>query len=486
MFKFKSVLTTLAALSFGSILHAATVAVTISSGVLQPGTTIGFHVSSGTVHALNVSTLTTKSSPTNVKWFGAKGDGSTNDTTAIRAAIAYASTTASDVVYFPPGSYNFTGATIPTHVSLIGDGAKTSVLRYTPTSGDALFIADRVNNITGLKIYAPNNSSGSAIRGGANDVTDFTLDQYEIEGFLRGIYIPDGLQIRLGAGRIIGQGSSVAGSIGIQLGSVPGTTVVNTCEFNQTYVSQFSTGILSICSIAIAEQITLESIKVGILNAGRLFVNSSWIQADNYIFSVSTPGSPITATQNYLLDINSTEIDDLTGYVNLATATDLAAFNRSTLVSPGPWQMRFQDSYARGLKMGTIDNLTLYSDLGTLVIKSSSTAPFAVDKDTGSALMNFRLAGVAYKYMGISAAKDLVFLSSTTSTVMLTLTDKGNIVVNQAVATNATDGFIYVTGTAGTPTGAPTAYTGRVPIVVDTTNHKLYFYSGGSWRDAGP
>lgn len=63
----------------------------------------------------------------------------------------------------------------------------------------------------------------------------------------------------------------------------------------------------------------------------------------------------------------------------------------------------------------------------------------------------------------------------------------GNVVVNTAaIATTATDGFLYVPTCAGTPTGAPTAYTGRAPIVVDTTNNKLYFYSSGAWRDAGP
>lgn len=55
-----------------------------------------------------------------------------------------------------------------------------------------------------------------------------------------------------------------------------------------------------------------------------------------------------------------------------------------------------------------------------------------------------------------------------------------------AVATTATDGFIYASTCAGTPTGTPTTLTGTAPIVIDTTNHKLYFYSGGSWRDAGP
>lgn len=62
-----------------------------------------------------------------------------------------------------------------------------------------------------------------------------------------------------------------------------------------------------------------------------------------------------------------------------------------------------------------------------------------------------------------------------------------NIVVSNASrATNATDGFLYIPSCAGTPTGTPRTYDTSVPIIVDRTNHKLYFYSGGSWRDAGP
>jgi hypothetical protein len=62
----------------------------------------------------------------------------------------------------------------------------------------------------------------------------------------------------------------------------------------------------------------------------------------------------------------------------------------------------------------------------------------------------------------------------------------GMVVGTAALATSATDGFLYVPTCAGTPTGTPTTQTGTAPIVVDTTNHKLYFYSGGTWRDAGP
>jgi hypothetical protein len=62
----------------------------------------------------------------------------------------------------------------------------------------------------------------------------------------------------------------------------------------------------------------------------------------------------------------------------------------------------------------------------------------------------------------------------------------GVVVGTAALATNATDGFLYVPTCAGTPTGTPTTQTGTAPIVVDTTNNKLYFYSDGQWRDAGP
>lgn len=58
----------------------------------------------------------------------------------------------------------------------------------------------------------------------------------------------------------------------------------------------------------------------------------------------------------------------------------------------------------------------------------------------------------------------------------------GNVIVGTAaIATNATNGFLYIPGCAGTPTGTPTTYTGRVPLVADTTNNKIYAYLGGSW-----
>lgn len=50
-----------------------------------------------------------------------------------------------------------------------------------------------------------------------------------------------------------------------------------------------------------------------------------------------------------------------------------------------------------------------------------------------------------------------------------------------SIATTATDGFVYIRACAGTPTGVPTAQTGRVPMVFDTTNNKLWIYNG-AWK----
>jgi hypothetical protein len=55
------------------------------------------------------------------------------------------------------------------------------------------------------------------------------------------------------------------------------------------------------------------------------------------------------------------------------------------------------------------------------------------------------------------------------------------VVGNQALVTTATDGFLYIPTCAGTPTGVPTAFTGRVALVYDTTNFQFWIYDG-AWK----
>ena len=79
----------------------------------------------------------------------------------------------------------------------------------------------------------------------------------------------------------------------------------------------------------------------------------------------------------------------------------------------------------------------------------------------------------------------LVFAVGDTYTERLYIDKLGNVVVgtvNQTpLATTATDGFFYIPKCTGTPTGTPTAMSGSLPLVIDSTNSKMYFYNGTSW-----
>jgi len=64
------------------------------------------------------------------------------------------------------------------------------------------------------------------------------------------------------------------------------------------------------------------------------------------------------------------------------------------------------------------------------------------------------------------------------------ITAAGSVLINAAaLSTTATDGFLYIPSCPGAPTGTPTTQTGRNPLIVDSTNSKLYFYAG-SWLQA--
>ena len=75
---------------------------------------------------------------------------------------------------------------------------------------------------------------------------------------------------------------------------------------------------------------------------------------------------------------------------------------------------------------------------------------------------------------------------ASSTTERLRADSKGNVIVGTAqLADAATDGFLYIPGTtSGAPSGSPTAYSGRHPMVVDDTNNRLYINVSGTWKYA--
>ncbi len=103
----------------------------------------------------------------------------------------------------------------------------------------------------------------------------------------------------------------------------------------------------------------------------------------------------------------------------------------------------------------------------------------------GDAMLGLDVSGGASWSISIdnSVTGDPLVIASTTTagtaaTDVLTITTTGSCVLGGqvALATNATDGFVYIPTCAGPPTGAPTAFVGHVAVVYDTTNHKLRIF----------
>jgi len=55
---------------------------------------------------------------------------------------------------------------------------------------------------------------------------------------------------------------------------------------------------------------------------------------------------------------------------------------------------------------------------------------------------------------------------------------------SRVLTVSATTGFMLFPTMSGVPTGTPTS--GEGSVVIDTQNSRLYFYSSGAWRNAGP
>jgi hypothetical protein len=112
---------------------------------------------------------------------------------------------------------------------------------------------------------------------------------------------------------------------------------------------------------------------------------------------------------------------------------------------------------------GYVGGTNKYIEAGEIVISSEGTISDAANGIGGKAVVRMRTSGGAIR-------------------TLFTVDSKGNVILGDgALSTDAADGFVYLPEMAGAPSGVPTSFTGRVPVVFDTTNQTFNFYVGGSW-----
>lgn len=136
---------------------------------------------------------------------------------------------------------------------------------------------------------------------------------------------------------------------------------------------------------------------------------------------------------------------------------------------------------SRSTTIGNQGAVVLNDDLGYLDYNASDNSHFLASAQVKASVDQAVTPGQGF------VAGRLVFLTSPQNSggllEAMRVDSHQNVIHGAAaIATTATNGFTYIATCAGAPTGVPTAYTGRVPMVFDSTNSKFYIYTNGSWK----
>ena len=128
--------------------------------------------------------------------FGATGNGSTDDTAAIQAAVTACIGAGSGIVFFPPGTYKISSALAvnagPVSITLQGSGPQASIIKQTSTTANGITISSssgEVDNpqVFGLQILGPGSGSGTGVSvsaaAGASPVESLSMRDVLIESF---------------------------------------------------------------------------------------------------------------------------------------------------------------------------------------------------------------------------------------------------------------------------------------------------------------
>jgi len=123
-----------------------------------------------------------------VKDFGAQGDGVTDDTAAIQAALTYAAAN-NKRVFVPGGSYLFTTLTFPLYEAYLEGEGRDLVTFTTSTTGNAITVGRARSGISGIKLVQSNAGTGKGIVGPSNGCDWFQCQDVQTFGFDYGLYM---------------------------------------------------------------------------------------------------------------------------------------------------------------------------------------------------------------------------------------------------------------------------------------------------------
>lgn len=275
-----------------------TISLSFSGGTTGTGTVV---LSSGSTMANLTLTGTTTMTGTqtaslfltalpvaNVKAYGAKGDGSTDDTTAVNAACA-----AGEGVYFPPGTYIISNLTSLRQGNLLfSDGPSSAILKMkSGATGWMLYGNGFSYGVENITSYGGNNSSYTTTSSqGSQSFAHF--DTTAIGNICSGNYI-------------YGFNNMAVGINGNSASFIPGMNVTNNTIINnwcavetgpsgtnRTVVPSTGTSTLGSEYSTVAHNIIIGSYYGVVIDAGNDLISDNTVTSCGSSFYVNNPSNP--------------------------------------------------------------------------------------------------------------------------------------------------------------------------------------------------
>jgi hypothetical protein len=196
-----------------------------------------------------------------VTFYGAIGDGITDDTTAVQAAITAVPATGG-AVYFPSGTYKITAALTVTNkpIYIYGDGNAVSMINQTGSANCITFATNSTEDsfsIRNIGIHTTASGGGNGIQASFPTVALSTFKNVHIEGieigpmrgsgatahFLKDIAIDDAMNAVIVNVHMRGKDNDIsAGTVGIEISAFCKNTIISGCTVYYKEKAYMATG----------------------------------------------------------------------------------------------------------------------------------------------------------------------------------------------------------------------------------------------------
>ena len=221
---------------------------------------------------------------------------------------------------------------------------------------------------------------------------------------------------------------------------------------------------------------------VGTPTSSAIYLNQTTPSATNYTIASDGSNTYInSATATYLSTNGATRMYiNNSGNIGIGTTSPLASLHIEKTTTQ--LRLAYNSSQYQTFTINSSGDLTITAlGVSNSIQINSFLAVANVSNDRK--IYFTRTGGNNYSFEHDTTS--FYLYNNTNTKSPLSIKNTGSVLTGlNSLSTTATGGFHYIPTCAGTPTGTPTAYTGYAPLIIDSTNNKLYFYSGGAWVPA--